>query len=84
VLIDDNSRLNCFNIRELESLLKRKFFNDLVNLHTHNLFLNNTIVSLRYKNNFNSGINLDQNIFYNYGISNLKQNKILNYNILNI
>lgn len=42
-------RMNCFNIREVESLLKSRFFPDLVNSYDYRLLLNNTIINLRYK-----------------------------------
>jgi hypothetical protein len=73
------SRLNCFNIREYESLLKRKFFKDLINITDNHLFLNNTILSLRYKNHNNLDIHNDQFIFYNYPITNLPKYKNIDY-----
>lgn len=42
-------RMNCFNIREVESLLKSRFFPDLVNSYDYRLLLNNTILNLRFK-----------------------------------
>ena len=42
-------RMNCFNIREVQSLLKRKFFHDLVVSSDYHTLLNNTIINLRYK-----------------------------------
>lgn len=60
-------RMNCFNIREVESLLKRKFFTDLINSKDHHVLLNNTAVGLRYKlNNINSSNNTE--LLYNYGL----------------
>jgi hypothetical protein len=44
-------RMNCFNIRELQSMLKRRFFVDLVNSSDHREFLNRSMVGLRYKGN---------------------------------
>ena len=44
-------RMNCFNIREVQSLLKRKFFHDLVISADYHTLLNNTIINLRYKTN---------------------------------
>jgi len=61
-------RMNCFNIREIQSILKKRFFVDLINTHDHHNTLNTIIAGLRYKtetvNNTNSNIYL----FYNYGI----------------
>lgn len=44
-------RMNCFNVRELQSLLKNRFFTELVNDQEHHEFLENTIIGLRYKLN---------------------------------
>jgi hypothetical protein len=70
------ARMNCFNIRELQGVLKRKFFTDLVNSHDHRSILDKSMLGLRYK--ANSEINLNQDItsFYNYGIHNQNLNKI--------
>jgi len=43
--------MNCFNIREVESLLKSRFFPDLISSHDYRLLLNNTILNLRFKTN---------------------------------
>merc|ERR1712100_144747 len=47
------ARMNCFNIRELQGILKRKFFVDLVNSHDHKDLFNQTILALRFKLNNN-------------------------------
>ena len=44
-------RMNCFNIREVQSLLKRKFFVDMINTHEYKSLLNNSMISLKYKTN---------------------------------
>jgi heme/copper-type cytochrome/quinol oxidase subunit 1 len=62
-------RMNCFNIREVQALLKRKFFNDLINTHDYHFLLDNTIMGLRYKTNELLNSNHSNFIFYNYGIS---------------
>lgn len=61
-------RMNCFNIREIQSILKRKFFTDLINTHEHHTFLNKTAMGLRFKTNNINSINSNIFIFYNYGI----------------
>jgi len=61
-------RMNCFNIREIQSLLKRRFFVDLINTQDHRTLLHKTMVNLKYKTyNLNEA---DPNlfIFYNYGL----------------
>jgi hypothetical protein len=70
--------MNCFNIREYESLLKRKFFKDLINVTDNHNFLNKVIVSLRFKNNNNMDISPDQNIYYNYSLTTLPKTKHIN------
>jgi hypothetical protein len=42
-------RMNCFNIRETQSLLKRKFFHDLVLTTDHRELLDHTTINLRYQ-----------------------------------
>jgi len=84
-------RMNCFNIRELQGILKRKFFTDLVNTNDHRELLNNSIINLRYKVNSNNLIENDMLMFYNYGLTfslknkenKLENNLFSNYNFFN-
>jgi hypothetical protein len=71
------ARMNCFNIRELQSILKRKFFTDLVNTHDHRDLLEQSMIGLRYKTNNSLNLNSDVLSFYNFGISTNNLNKIL-------
>jgi len=61
-------RMNCFNIREIQSILKRKFFTDLINNHDHRTLLNKTVMGLRFKTNGINSMNSNMFVFYNYGI----------------
>jgi len=70
-------RMNCFNIRELQSILKRKFFTDLFNSHDHKTLLGKSMIGLRYTLNNNININSDVLSFYQFGIYNESQNKSL-------
>ena len=54
-------RMNCFNIRELQGILKRRFFADLVNSADHRDVLSTSMIGLRFKNNNN--LNLDHDTF---------------------
>lgn len=72
-------RLNCFNIRELQSLLKRKYFYDLINSNDHHEFLNNTMVGFRYKMNNTLNTDTDMTNFYNFGTTFLGKTKNENY-----
>jgi len=60
-------RMNCFNIRELQSMLKRRFFTDLVSSNDHREMLNNSMIGLRFKTNSNNALDADILNFYNYG-----------------
>jgi len=44
-------RMNCFNIREVQSLLKRRFFTDLINSNDHHDLLDQTMLGIRFKTN---------------------------------
>lgn len=60
-------RMNCFNVREVQALLKRKFFADLVNSNDYRNFLNDTMLGVRYRVQSTSPINSNFLLFYNYG-----------------
>lgn len=63
-------RMNCFNVRELQILLRGRFFADLVNDTAHHDFLNNTMIGLRFKTNDLNSINPNTLLTYQYGLSN--------------
>ena len=63
-------RMNCFNIRELQGNLKRKFFADLVNVSDHREFLDSTMIGLRFRTNNDLNIYHDTLSFHNLGITN--------------
>jgi hypothetical protein len=69
------ARMNCFNIRELQGILKRKFFTDLVNNHEHRTLMDKTMIGLRYKSNNNINLDNDMLSFYNFGITSQVQNE---------
>lgn len=72
-------RMNCFNIREIQSILKRKFFTDLINNHDHRTLLNKTVMGLRFKTNSIYSIHSNMFIFYNYGIEFSSKIRSTNY-----
>jgi hypothetical protein len=72
-------RMNCFNIRELQGNLKRKFFTDLVNSNDHRDFLNQSILGMRFKNNNNLAITPDMEAFYNFGTTNTPKSKSFDF-----
>jgi hypothetical protein len=71
--------MNCFNIRELQGNLKRKFFTDLVNSNDHRDFLNQSILGMRFKTNNNLAITPDMEAFYNFGTTNTPKSKSFDF-----
>ena len=78
-------RMNCFNIRELQGILKRRFFNDLVNSNEHHTLLNDTMIGVRFKLNNTQNIEPDIFTFYNFGTTDVSkfksQNLLSSYNL---
>ena len=62
-------RMNCFNIRELQVLLRGRFFTDLVNDTAHHNFLDKTMLGLRFKTNNLNTINPNMLLSYQYGLN---------------
>lgn len=63
-------RMNCFNIRELQGILKRKFFTDLVNSSDYRDIMDSSMIGLRYKANNNLNLQHNAFSFYNLGTTN--------------
>lgn len=61
--------MNCFNIRELQGILKRRFFTDLVNTSDFRTLLDESMVGLRFKTGNQNTIHPNSVLFYNYGIT---------------
>jgi len=70
-------RMNCFNIRDLQGVLKRIFFTDLVNTNDHRDFLNQSIIGLRFKLNDELAITPDLESFFNLGTTLNTKSKVL-------
>jgi hypothetical protein len=77
------ARMNCFNIRELQGILKRRFFTDLVNSHDHRSLLSTTMIGAKFKMSLNDNINQDITIFYNWGTHDSHLHKNINYSSSN-
>merc|ERR1712151_528331 len=71
-------RMNCFNIREIQGILKRKFFTDLVNTSDNRSALDSTLIGMRHRNNMSDILLYDQSLFYNFDLTNTSKYK--NYN----
>jgi hypothetical protein len=71
--------MNCFNIRELQGVLKRKFFTDLINTNDHRDFLNQSIIGLRFKSNNTLATTPDMEAFFNLGTTSSSKTKSLSF-----
>src|ERR1700709_2358437 len=72
-------RMNCFNIREIQAVLKKRFFVDLINTHDHHELLDKTAMGLRFKTNNVNSINGNIFLFYNYGLEFTSKIRTNNY-----
>jgi hypothetical protein len=61
--------MNCFNIREVEALLKGRFFPDLVSSHDYRTVLNETVLGLRFKTQALSPLTNSSLLFQTYGLT---------------
>jgi hypothetical protein len=68
-------RMNCFNIRELQGILKRKFFTDLVNTSDSHKATESTLINMRHKNNMSNILLYDQSLLYNFDLTNTSKFK---------
>jgi hypothetical protein len=72
--------MNCFNIRELQGILKRKFFTDLVNTSDSHTLSEPTLINMRHKNNMSNILLYDQSLFYNFDLTNTSKHKSYTFN----
>jgi hypothetical protein len=73
-------RMNCFNIRELQGILKRKFFTDLINTSDSHKLMEPTLLNIRHKNNMSNILLYDQSLFYNFDLTNTSKFKKYTFN----
>jgi hypothetical protein len=72
-------RMNCFNVREYESLLRRRFFFDLVNTSDYRDLMDKTIINLRYKQHSSDLFTHSSHLFGNLGLKTTTQSRLVNY-----
>ena len=72
-------RMNCFNIREIQSILKRRFFTDLLNTQDHHTLLNKTAMGLRFKLNGSNASESNMFLVNDYGIDLSFKNRLTTY-----
>jgi hypothetical protein len=77
-------RMNCFNMRELQGILKRKFFTDLVNTSDSHKAMDTTLINMRHKNNMSNILLYDQSLFYNFDLTNTSKYKNFSFSPGNI
>jgi len=68
-------RMNCFNIRELQGILKRRFFADLVNTSDFRELLDESMLGLRFRTGNQGTVASNTALFYNYGTSDAHRTK---------
>lgn len=61
-------RMNCFNIREIQTLLKTRFYADLLSESHQHIFLNRSTPTLRFKTQDLNFLNSCQVVLHKYGI----------------
>jgi hypothetical protein len=71
--------MNCFNVRELQALLKNRFFNELTNSRDHHEFLDQTAIGIRFKTNNLDVINSNTLLSFRYGLNTQSQVKPQEY-----
>ena len=72
-------RMNCFNVRELQALLKNRFFNELTNSRDHHEFLDQTAIGIRFKTNNLDTIHSNILLLYRYGVTSDPQVRFQSY-----
>jgi heme/copper-type cytochrome/quinol oxidase subunit 1 len=72
-------RMNCFNIRELQGILKRRFFTDLVNSADHRDILSSSMIGLRFKSNNTLNLDHDTLSFFKLGTTNSAKSRLSSY-----
>ena len=73
-------RMNCFNIREIQTLLKTRFYADLLSESHQHIFLNRSTPTLRFKTQDLNFLNSCQVILHKYGILNTPSSRTQVYN----
>jgi hypothetical protein len=71
--------MNCFNVRELQALLKNRFFNELISSRDHHIFLDQTAIGIRFKTNSLDSINSNTFLMYRYGVTSGSQLRAQSY-----
>ncbi len=84
--------MNCFNVRELQSLVRKRFFMETINPNIFNNDLNKTLVGLKYKTNslalnksnsyLNNKFGINYNVSKSYNLDEYNSNYKIPYGYL--
>lgn len=77
------NRMNCFNIRDLEALLKGRFFADLVTSQDYRTLMDQTMLSTRFKTNDIDASNPNMFLAARYGLTNEPTKRFFSYTGIN-
>jgi len=77
------NRMNCFNIRDLEALLKGRFFADLVTSQDYRTLMDQTMLSTRFKTNDIDASNPNIFLAARYGLTNEPTKRFFTYTGIN-
>ena len=77
------NRMNCFNVRDVEALLKGRFFSDLVTSQDYHTLLDQTMLSVRFKINDTDAAHPNMFLLTRYGLINEPNKRFFTYTELN-
>ena len=73
-------RMNCFNVREIQTILKNKFFNEMLHSYDFHQKLNETALILKYKNNDLNTVNSNFHAVLNFNLTTNNKNTFIDLN----
>lgn len=68
-------RINCFNVSEVQTLLRQRYFTNLINVFDHHEFFNRTVLGVRFKGAGFDSITPNNTLNFQYGFLNILQNR---------
>jgi hypothetical protein len=73
------SRMNCFNIREIQAIIKEKYFPGIVVTPSSRIILNNVILGSRFYTNNLDFIHPSMTLVHRLGLLNKRTNRLFVY-----
>jgi heme/copper-type cytochrome/quinol oxidase subunit 1 len=68
-------RINCFNVSEVQTLLRQRYFTNLINVFDHHEFFNRTVLGVRFKGAGFDSITPNNTLNFQYVFLNILQNR---------